>query len=327
MTSAGLLRRALRGARRRVNRSIALRQAPVPLDAPSARMPVVFVGGTGRSGTTVTGRLIAAHPSYALIKVESKFISAPGGLCDLALAATDIDVFEDRILGRWFRPRLEGGLFRIMDEDTIRAALPALRERVGSEPWRAAAEFAHALLDPIAAAAGAEAWVEMDPGNVFRGEELLRMFPSMRLVHSVRDGRDAAASVTPLPWGPNDLDDALDWWAANLDRAFAACDRVPEDRVLVVQMEDLISRDRDAQYGRLLGILGVDDDPAMRAYFEEHVSEARSHIGRWRADVPVERLASFAAHHERLAAELRAHRRPYAPVREDPALSATAAGS
>ena len=314
MNPADLPRRALRGSRRWVNRVIALRRPPVPLDAPTGRMPVVFVGGTGRSGTTVVGRTIGAHPRHALIKVESKFISARGGLCDLALGATDIDVFENRILGRWFRPPLEGGLFRIMDEETIRAALPALRGRVRSEPWLAAAEFAHALLDPIAAAAGAEAWVEMDPGNIFRGEELLRMFPNMRLVHSVRDGRDVAASVTPLPWGPNDLDDALDWWGAKLERGFAASDRLPEDRILVVQMEDLISRDREAQYDVLLDFLRLEDDPAMRAYFEEHVSEARSHTGRWQDDVPADRLASFEAHHLRIAEELRARRRPYAPV-------------
>jgi len=320
VTPADLPRRALRGARRRVNRAIALRRPPVPLDAPSARMPVVFVGGTGRSGTTVTGRIIGAHPRHALVKVEAKFISARGGLCDLALGATDIDVFENRILGRWFRPRLEGGLFRIMDEEPIRAALPALRGRVGSEPWLAAAAFAHALLDPIAAAAGAEAWVEMDPGNIFRGDELLRMFPNMRLVHSVRDGRDVAASVTPLPWGPNDLDAALDWWADKLDRAFDASDRLPADRILVVQMENLISRDRDAQYARLRDFLGRDDDPAMRAWFDEHVSETRSHIGRWRNDVPADRIASFVAHHERLAADLRARRRPYVPVAEEAAL-------
>ena len=97
MSSADLPRRALRGVRRRINRAIALRRPPVPLDAPSGRMPVVFVGGTGRSGTTVTGRIIAAHPRLALIKVESKFISARGGLCDLALGASDIYVFEDLV--------------------------------------------------------------------------------------------------------------------------------------------------------------------------------------------------------------------------------------
>jgi sulfotransferase family protein len=313
-----LPRRALRGVRRTVNGFRSRRLPPVPLDAPSAAMPVVFVGGTGRSGTTVTGRLIASHPRYALVRVESKFISARGGLCDLALGATGIEVFEERILGRWFRPPLEGGLFRIMDEGTIRAALPALRANLAADPWRAAAAFAHALLDPIAFEAGAEAWVDMDPGNVYRGDELLRMFPRMRLVHSVRDGRDVVASVVPLHWGPSDPDEALEWWHEKLDRAFAATARVPAGRVLAIQMEDLVSRAREREYRRILDFLGLADDAAMRAYFDANVTEAKSHIGRWRKEVPAARLAEFERRHDSIAEEMARHGRPYVPVAAPP---------
>lgn len=295
-----------------------MRLPPVPLDAPSADMPVVFVGGTGRSGTTVTGKLIAAHPRYALIRVESKFISARGGLCDLALGATSIDVFEERVLGRWFRRHLEGGLFRIMDEATIEAALPRLRAQLPVNPWYACAEFAHTLLDPIAAQAGAEAWVDMDPGNVLRGEELLRMFPRMKLVHSVRDGRDVVASVMPLPWGPTDPDRALDWWHDKLERAFEATDRLPPDRVLTIEMEDLVARAREREYGRILAFLELDDDPLMRAYFEANVTEAKSHLSRWRRDLPADRLPAFEARHQRIAEQLIGRGRPYRPISLEP---------
>ena len=33
----------------------------------------VFVGGTGRSGTTVVGRLVGAHERYHLIPFEARF--------------------------------------------------------------------------------------------------------------------------------------------------------------------------------------------------------------------------------------------------------------
>jgi hypothetical protein len=284
-------------------------------------MDAVFVGGTGRSGTTVLGHLIGAHPAYAVIPVESKFISGPGGLCDLVTGKTTYPEFERLLLGRRLRTRFGGGLQAIVDPATIESALPVLRERLRTEPWAAAAEFAHRLLDPIAVAAGARAWVDQNPGNVFRGRELLRMFPKMRLVHSVRDGRDVAASVTSLPWGPSDLDEALDWWGHRIERAFAACERVPPDRVHVIQMEELVARNREREYARLLAFLGLDDDPAMRAYFEEHFTEAQSHIGRWRQDVPPERMAAFEAHYDRIAAGLHGRGRPYVPVAEPGVLS------
>ncbi len=97
---------------------------------------------------------------------------------------------------------------------------------------------------------------------------LLELFPEMRLVHSVRDGRDVACSVVPMRWGPTDIDEALDWWARKVEAGFAACDALPADRLLVMQMESLVEAERDREYARLLAFLGLEDDAAMREYFD-----------------------------------------------------------
>jgi hypothetical protein len=277
-------------------------------------MRVLFVGGTGRSGTTVLGRLLGAHPDYIKIPSESKFIAGSGGLCDLALGVADFKEFESRIRSHFFHNRAGRGLHAVTDFGTIEAALPRLRDGLRSDPWAAASEFAHTLLDPVTTRKNARAWVDMNPGNVFRGEHLLRLFPNMKLIHIVRDGRDVAASVTPLTWGPDDLDEALDWWASRVKRGFRASDHVPADRVLVVQMEDLFLRDREAQYARLLAFAGLDDGPVMHGYFDEHVKGSDAHIGRWRHDVPADRLEAFEARHQQYVDDLRRLGRPYAPV-------------
>ena len=62
----------------------------------------------------------------------------------------------------------------------------------------------------------------MTPSAALKGNTLYRMFPEMKLLHLVRDGRDVACSVLRMPWGPNDLDSALDWWARRLEQGFAA---------------------------------------------------------------------------------------------------------
>ena len=322
MKRGALLKGLTRAVQRGVGARVARRDLRAAPGTSSSEMDVVFVGGTGRSGTTVLGHLIGAHPDYAVIPSESKFITGPGGLCDLASGKTTLPAFEALLLGRRLRTRFGRGLHTIVDPAAVESALPDLRARLRSEPWAAAAEFAHRLLDPIAIAADARAWVDQNPGNVFRGRELLRMFPNMRLVHSVRDGRDVSASVTPLPWGPDDLDEALDWWAHRVERAFAACERVPPERVLVVQMEELVAGGREREYARLLAFLGLDDDPSIRAFFEDHFTEAQSHIGRWRQDVPGERMAAFEAHHERLATALRKRGRPYVPAADSGAILA-----
>ena len=78
-----------------------------------------------------------------------------------------------------------------------------------------------------------------------------------------------------------------------------------------MQMESLVEWERDREYARLLAFLGLLDDTGMRDYFSSLVTPQRAHIGRWRDDVPAERLARFEAHHRRLAEGLLKRGRPY----------------
>jgi hypothetical protein len=272
--------------------------------ARTTTLPPVFVGGTGRSGTTVTGRLVGLHPSYHGITTEVRFLSAKGGLCDLVNGRTGMRKFDGRMRGRGFDPTETNGPHMVLEQAAIEAALDRLAHDVRIDPVAAGAAFAHRLLDPLAIAAGKPGWVEMTPGNSRVAPTLLRMFPDLRLIHTERDGRDIACSVVPLGWGPNDLDSALDWWAASLRKCRAGVAALPPGRALVLRMESLLVDDRDGEYARLLDFVGLTDDPAMRAYFEAQMTAERAHIGRWRTDVPADRLAAFEAHYTELAASL-----------------------
>jgi hypothetical protein len=277
-------------------------------------MPPVFVGGTGRSGTTVTARLLGAHPACHEIPIEVRFITDPGGLRDLAEGRTDYRSFRRRLLRRWFHRVLangeERGLYQILERSDIEAALPALEDGLGVDPWRAAGGFVHRLLDPMAVAAGAGRWVEMTPPNVEAAPALLRMFPDMKLVHSVRDGRDVACSVAPLHWGPSTPEEALDWWATSLEDAFAACEELPSDRVLMVRLEDLVERAREAELARLCEFLGLEPDRVQRDYFDSDVTSQRAHIRRWQTEVPADRQQAFVARYETLLDQMRMRGRP-----------------
>ena len=290
------------------------RQVQRPVQTSTGRIRPVFVGGTGRSGTTVTAKLLGAHPACHALPIEVRFITDPGGLCEVAQGRTTFPQFRRKLLRHWFHRQLangeERGLYRVLDQRAVEDALPILRGGLARDPWRASEAFVHAMLDPIAAASGADRWVEMTPPNVHGAPAILRMFPDMQLIHSVRDGRDVACSVAPLGWGPSTAEAALDWWAESLEDAFAACDQLPGDRVLIVQLEDLVGRDREHQLARLCEFVGLDIDPAMRAYFESDVTAERAHVGRWRDDILGDRIPAFEAQHAALVARLRERGRP-----------------
>ncbi|MEX2375972.1 MAG: sulfotransferase, partial [Dehalococcoidia bacterium] len=49
----------------------------------------IFIGGTGRSGTSILKKVVASHPAVASIPTEMRIIVDPGGLLDLQRALTD----------------------------------------------------------------------------------------------------------------------------------------------------------------------------------------------------------------------------------------------
>jgi hypothetical protein len=289
-------RRARRLARR-------VTGAGVRLDR-TTTMPPVFVGGTGRSGTTVTARIIGAHPAYDDFPIGVQFIVRTEGLGDLAAGRTSLAAFKQRFDAKWWPRLAEQPSSPVLDRQVADAALRQLQKDLVVDRWAAGRAFAHRMLDPLADAAGKPGWVEMTPGNALRARELLRMFPDARVVHVTRDGRDVACSVVGRGWGPEDLDEALDWWAERYAKAVEAMAALPAGRGLTLALEDLIVRDRAGSLSRLVRFLELDEAPAMREHFDTWVTEERAHLERWRTDVPPERRESFEAHYARLAAGL-----------------------
>jgi len=279
---------------------------------PATTLPPIIVGGTGRSGTTVTARLLGHHPDYYLIPFEVKFIAGKGGLPDLVAGRTSIEAFERRLLGVWFRRTQDRGLHQITDRGTIQAAVRELDAGLKGDAILAARRFTHRLLDPPAVAAGKGGWIENTPSTIRAAGILTRILPEARLVHMIRDGRDVACSVTNRSWGPGKADEGLRWWARQLERSFEAAAAVGEERVLALRMESLFAYDREASLRRLLAFLGLGDDPAVRTFFEQQATGDRAHIGRWRRDIPPEAQAAFLATYRRASASL-AERWGYEP--------------
>ena len=273
----------------RVTRDYSWRPVADPVDA-EAPAPIpshpVFVGGTGRSGTTIVAKLIGAHPEIQFIRAEVRLHAARGSLRDLALGTVDFDWLWPRLRAYWYSPPgargNPAGLKRVCTREHYDLALAHLRKRLAQEGNSALGRFLHELLDPVAEAAGASRWVEMTPANAEAGPALLRMFPDMKLVHVTRSGLDVAASVCAVPWGPSDLRDCIFFWAERYHAAVEGTRLLPPSAALTISLEDLAIRQPEATYARLRGFLGVRDEREMRRFFDEDVTAEAARSGRWR---------------------------------------------
>jgi sulfotransferase family protein len=305
-------------------------------NGPASSVRPIFVGGTGRSGTTVLGHLLGHHGEvFRVIPTEVRFLTGRNGLIDL-LAASQAAAnrgLVERIVHRrrrtkgeltpakfsnrlrhWYRWTGSDGVVRGLhlgglELTTVDGALDGFDERMRSDPLGAARRLAEEIL---AAMTGASArWVETTPANASRAHGLRQLFPSMRLIHVVRDGRDVAASIVTKVWGPNEIFGALELWAERMNQAYAALETFPKDQALTIRLEDLVIHDRDATLERIGQAADLRPDEGMRAFHEQDMVAGRLHPGRWREQLTGDDTARFD---ERYRVHLRALRSRFGTV-------------
>jgi hypothetical protein len=252
----------------------------------------VFVGGTGRSGTHILARLLDRHPELASVPIEARFHCNKKGMPDLLGGRVSLTGYLEKLREFWWhRVRVDDqprGLYNLMPRSRLDAAIAAFEPAYRADPVGGCRGLFCDLLAPWAAEAGKPRLVEMSSHNIREAQTLLRLFPEARLVHAVRDGRDAASSVTTKTWGPDDVIAAIGWWADRL-RAIEQGVRGEEDgasyavgeRLRVVVLDELVKGDREATYAGLVEHLGVSDAGAMRDFFDSEMSAETANSGRW----------------------------------------------
>ena len=97
-------------------------------------MQPVFIGGTGRSGTTILARMLSLHKDIFTIPFETRFIVDPYGLADLVDALSEKwSLYNgDRAL-RDFKNLMET-LYPTQAEYLLKMALFKLLPKIGISP-------------------------------------------------------------------------------------------------------------------------------------------------------------------------------------------------
>ncbi|MEX2643853.1 MAG: sulfotransferase [Acetobacterales bacterium] len=237
--------------------------------------PAIFIGGAGRSGTTLLVDLLGVHPRLSPI-YETDFVVDIGrilfvdGVASLEAAAA----FVEQYMEKWsaslpHRPHnkrsheryVHGPHHVLFGRDVAMAAArrfaEALRRQAGPEAFRA---FIDGLFEAHARLDGKPLWVNKTPANISLLPVLNGLYPDMLFVHCVRDGRAVAASVMTRPWGPKSYDEAGRWWVGQLAQAAEFAAAHPE-RYVEVRYEDLLATPEETM-ASLVSRLGEPEDAA-----------------------------------------------------------------
>jgi len=148
--------------------------------------PPVFIVGCPRSGTTWLYHMLLSSGGFAIYRAEPKIFTYLGPL----FGGFRSRALRERFLEKW-----------LASEDFDRSGLDAaeFRSRFLAE-CRSTGDCLRLIMESIARRQGAERWSDCTPDNLLLMDQIQRSFPDALFIHSVRDGRDVALSLSRQAW-------------------------------------------------------------------------------------------------------------------------------
>jgi Sulfotransferase family len=248
---------------------------------------LLFVGGTGRSGTHVVSQLLANHSQWARVPIEARFHVNPQGFPDLLAGQVTPEQFLRKLKRFWWRRIRAGevapvvarriafgrkvrGLHKVVERDRFDAAVAEFERTAAADLDLACRNLFLDLLWPIAAEAGKPGLIEMSCFTIAESPTLIRLFP------------DAKVSKRQKRSHPRDGSEGIRWWEGRLRKIEAGVRDLPPGRLLTISLDELVDGDREDVYSQILDYLGIEDEPAMREFFDGEMSASAAHKERWR---------------------------------------------
>ena len=268
----------------------------MPPETPSAGRegpaPILFVGGTGRSGTHVVAKLAARNSNYRLVPIETRFHVDPDGFPGLLSGEVTKSRFVKRMRGFWwkgFQTDRMRGLYTFVPRERFDAALDEFSERFDSDREAACRKLFYDLLWPVTTERGsgeARGIVEQSCDVIWQAPTLVRLFPEARFVHVVRDGRDASASRVAqqrMLVYPRTRKQGLEWWERRLRAIDQGGRAIPDGRLLELGLDDLLVRGpRRTAVEELARFAGVGPGMRMRRFLRRRMNPDEANRERWR---------------------------------------------
>ena len=253
----------------------AQRRSQLPIRMKNTNHSPIFLGGAGRSGTTLLRVMLDSH-SHIACGPEFKFIPS--------------------IARHWGNTVTSGT--NVLQ--TYGLTIPDVN--------KAYRQFILQLLSKYKAASGKPRLAEKSPNNVFFFRHLAHIFPQSPLVHVIRDGRDVVSSLLTMDWidpvTKNKLPyvesatAAAEYWVqAVMTGRNAALENPVKENYYEIKYESLVINTTDSLRG-LFSFIGEPWEPEVLEYHKKkrelaHESSAKkvtkpidkSSIGRWETDL------------------------------------------
>jgi sulfotransferase family protein len=233
----------------------------------------IFLGGEGRSGTTLLRVMLDAHSAISC-GPETHF-----------LVDEKLRRYHHHFRGTWWKRAAGYGYTTSDMDDMVR-------------------DFVRSWFETYMRRRGKRRWADKTPQTIHVLPYMWELFPTAKFVHLIRDGRDVACSIIPQKWGPNNVKDAAARWRLCVELGVK---HRGDPRYMEVRYEDLV-HEPERELRRVLDFVGEPFEPQCLEYWKagsdlaaatessaEQVARPvyTSSIGRWKKDLTPREQRTF----------------------------------
>jgi len=229
-----------------------------------------FISGIPCSGTTLLVNLLGYHSELSPI-YETDFVRQWARLIVKQPPGWEKKMWE--IMDQWSEPLPHrpdskkdyetypfGAHHILFDREQAKLHTSELLERIndGADTYDATQKAIESLYEAHVNESNASEWINKTPMYLAMLPVLKKLFPNIKLINCVRDGRDVAWSVKDRPFGPNEPDKVPKWWTALAQAGRAFESKFPR-KCLQVKYEDMIN-DTKETVKKCLNFLELEDE-------------------------------------------------------------------
>jgi hypothetical protein len=247
----------------------------------------LFIGGTGRSGTTILLEYLGkSNLVYASDPIELRILTEQYGLLDL-YKTKDINSFLFYLEDSWLNPTDKTtGIYSNINVENIKQMTNKLINTFMQNNKLAIDVFYKDLfLNQKTFNKNSLYLGDSTPSNIRYSDNIFQIWKDAKFINMIRDGRDTAYSIFQMKnfWNlekrNNELD-ALDWWYNRVIDSFESLSKIPETCYLNIRLEDFVSK--DAEKKKVLSFLSINEDQEMLTFFNNQISEDNVDFGKWK---------------------------------------------
>jgi len=263
----------------------------VSIDAP------VFIGGAGRSGTTLLVDMLGLHSRLSPI-YETDYVIGLGQLlfASPGLSRSEVESRCRSLMADWakdlpHRPdnkapheRFHHGPHHVLfnREQAMEAVEQLLVDVRSTNPHQAFRACLDKLFGIHTRLDSKPRWINKTPSYVLSTGFLANVYPEMVFINCVRDGRDVACSMGARV-GSRNFDYFARWWKGRVQAA-DAFQRAYPNKIKTVIYEELLTHPEQV-LGEVLEFVGESNqevESMLRRYTQNGVVLDPSRTGRWR---------------------------------------------